>query len=54
MQEQFPVFFDHSAVAGITFWGYVVGATWRDNTGLIYDDGSQRPAMTWLMDYLGR
>ncbi len=54
MQEQFPVFFDHSAVAGITFWGYVVGATWRDNTGLIYDDGTQRPAMTWLMDYLGR
>jgi arabinoxylan arabinofuranohydrolase len=54
MQEQFPIFYEHPSVVGITFWGYVVGNTWRDETGLIHDDGTPRPAMTWLMDYLGR
>ena len=54
MKDQFPVFYRHPSVAGITLWGYVVGATWRDGTGLIYSDGSPRPAMTWLMNYLGR
>ncbi len=52
MQEQFPVFYNHNSVVGITIWGYVVGATWRANTGLIYDNGNPRPAMTWLMDYV--
>ncbi|MEI8631290.1 endo-1,4-beta-xylanase [Vibrio sp. PP-XX7] len=54
MKTQFPVFYNHPSVAGITLWGYVVGTTWRDGTGLIYSDGSPRPAMTWLMDYLNR
>ncbi len=52
MQSQFPVFYEHPSVVGITLWGYVHGATWRDNTGLIYSGGTQRPAMTWLMNYL--
>ncbi|WP_437764472.1 endo-1,4-beta-xylanase [Sorangium sp. So ce281] len=54
MEEQFPMFYNHSAVKGITLWGYVVGSTWRDRTGLLYPDGTMRPAMTWLMDFLGR
>lgn len=54
MQTQFPEFYNHSSVAGITLWGYVVGSTWLDGSGLIYSDGTQRPAMTWLMNYLGR
>ncbi|WP_437284634.1 endo-1,4-beta-xylanase [Sorangium sp. So ce406] len=54
MEEQFTMFYNHSAVKGITLWGYVVGATWRDNTGLLHPDGTPRPAMTWLMDFLGR
>lgn len=54
MQEQFPMFYDHPSVVGITLWGYVVDRTWVDGSGLIYDDGTPRPAMTWLMDYLGR
>jgi GH35 family endo-1,4-beta-xylanase len=54
MQEQFPIFYEHPSVVGITFWGYVVGSTWKEGTGLIQDDGTPRPAMTWLMDYLGR
>lgn len=53
-QEQFPVFYEHPNVVGITLWGYVVGTTWREGSGLIYNDGSHRPAMDWLMNYLGR
>jgi GH35 family endo-1,4-beta-xylanase len=54
LQEQFPMFYEHSSVVGITLWGYVVDRTWVEGSGLIYDDGTPRPAMTWLMDYLGR
>ena len=27
--EPFPLFWESPAVAGITFWGYVDGATWK-------------------------
>lgn len=54
MQEQFTFFYEHPSVKGITLWGYVYGSTWVDHSGLIYEDGTPRPAMTWLMDYLGR
>lgn len=53
MQMHFPVFYEHPQVVGITFWGYIYGSTWREGTGLIRD-GQPRPAMTWLMEYLGR
>ncbi|WP_238582300.1 glucuronyl esterase domain-containing protein [Cellvibrio sp. OA-2007] len=52
MQQQFPLFYNHPSVKGITLWGYVVGKTWRDGTGLIQENGTPRPAMTWLMNYL--
>jgi endo-1,4-beta-xylanase len=54
MQTQFPMFWKDEHVAGITLWGYVVGATWKQNTGLISSAGVKRPALTWLMDFLGR
>jgi GH35 family endo-1,4-beta-xylanase len=54
LSAQFPMFHDHPSVVGITFWGYVVGSTWVNGSGLIYSDGTKRPAMTWLMNYLGR
>lgn len=54
MQTQFPLFYNHPSVKGITIWGYVVGATWRDGTGLLHSNGTPRPALTWLMDYLNR
>ncbi|WP_437724032.1 endo-1,4-beta-xylanase [Sorangium sp. So ce861] len=54
MEEQFTMFWNHPAVPGITLWGYIVGATWRDNTGLQHSDGRLRPAMQWLMDFLDR
>jgi GH35 family endo-1,4-beta-xylanase len=54
MRTQFPLFHDHPSVAGITLWGYVVGSTWVNGSGLIQSNGTPRPAMTWLMNYLGR
>jgi endo-1,4-beta-xylanase len=54
MKEQFPLFWTDDRIKGITFWGYVVGYTWRTGLGLIATDGTPRPAMTWLMSYLGR
>lgn len=54
MQAQFPIFYNHPSVAGITLWGYVVGSTWVNGSGLIQPNGTPRPAMTWLMNYLGR
>ena len=54
MRTQFPLFYNHPSVVGITLWGYVVGSTWVNGSGLIQSNGTPRPAMTWLMDYLGR
>jgi GH35 family endo-1,4-beta-xylanase len=53
MQQQFTLFFETPQIVGITLWGYIYGSTWRPDTGLVRD-GQPRPAMTWLMSYLGR
>ena len=39
--------------AGITLWGYIYGRTWTTdgNSGII-KDGKDRPAMTWLREYM--
>lgn len=52
-QEHFPVMYEHPNVVGVTLWGYVVGTTWREGSGLIHQDGRHRPAMDWLLNYLG-
>jgi endo-1,4-beta-xylanase len=52
--DHFTMFMSHPNVKGVTVWGYIVGATWRASTGLMESDGTMRPAMTWLMDFLGR
>lgn len=59
MESQFPIFYTHKSVKGITLWGYVLGQTWRDKdvnarTGLMTDSGKERAALTWLMNYLKR
>lgn len=56
-QEQFPFFYETEWIHGITIWGWVRGRTWSQapDSGLIdQNSGAPRPAMTWLMDYLGR
>jgi len=52
MREQFTMFWNHPKIVGINYWGYIVGSTWRDNTGLITPEGAERPALTWLVDYV--
>ena len=47
----FPLMWEADYCAGVTLWGYVLGATWVSNSGL-YRDGVERPAMTWLREYL--
>ncbi|HVZ33827.1 MAG TPA: endo-1,4-beta-xylanase, partial [Polyangiaceae bacterium] len=54
MQSQFTMFWNDAAVAGITLWGYVVGATWKANTGLMTSGGMPRPALGWLDGFLDR
>ncbi len=51
--EQFPVFYEHPNVVGVTVWGYIDGQTWRAGSGLIRN-GQHRPAMDWLLNYLGK
>ena len=47
--------FDAEYIHGITVWGWIFGQTWSmaPDSGLIRN-GAPRPAMTWLMDTLGR
>ena len=54
MESQMTMFLNDDDIKGITLWGYIVGATWLSNSGLMTSGGQMRPAMTWLMDYLGR
>jgi endo-1,4-beta-xylanase len=54
MEEQFTMFWTNPNIKGITLWGYVVGSTWLQNSGLMTGTGQMRPAMTWLMQYLNR
>jgi endo-1,4-beta-xylanase len=52
-QSHFPVFMNTAAVKGITIWGWIVGRTWVNGSGLV-NGTSPRPAMTWLMGELDR
>jgi len=54
MQDQMTMYWNDPNVRGVTIWGYVVGSTWEANTGLIQSNGTMRPAMSWLMTFLGR
>lgn len=45
-----PFMWETPWIAGITIWGYIDGATWAANTGLI-KNGQDRAAMTWLKQY---
>ena len=52
-QEQIPYMWEKDYCAGITLWGYVYGATWTtDGNSGLYKNGVERPAMTWLKEYM--
>jgi autotransporter-associated beta strand protein len=46
------MFWTNPAVRGITFWGYKQGQIWRQNAHLLRTDGTERPAMTWMKNYM--
>ena len=50
----FPIFWDHPAVKGITFWGYIQNDVWTSfpETYLLHTDGSERPVVSWIRNYL--
>ncbi|MDO5481504.1 MAG: endo-1,4-beta-xylanase [Bacteroidaceae bacterium] len=52
-KEQIPYMWEADYCAGITLWGYIYGRTWTTdgNSGII-KDGKDRPAMTWLREYM--
>ncbi|HSS39670.1 MAG TPA: endo-1,4-beta-xylanase [Polyangia bacterium] len=53
-QSLFTMFWNDPNVHGVTVWGYIQGQTWETNSGLMSSSGTLRPAMTWLMNFLGR
>ena len=52
MQGSFPAMWEADYVSGITIWGFVNGATWRANTGLVNGQGQDRSSMKWLREYM--
>jgi GH35 family endo-1,4-beta-xylanase len=50
--NQFPIFWTHPGVAGITLWGYIQNQIWKANAYLLRTDGSERPALSWLKTYV--
>lgn len=52
-QNVFPVLWTHPAVEGITLWGWRLGG-WRPEREmhLVRANGSERPALTWLRQYM--
>ena len=52
-KEQIPYFWEADYCAGITIWGWIYGRTWTSdgNSGLIRN-GKERPALTWLREYM--
>ena len=53
-KEQIPTMWEADYCAGITLWGYIRHHTWttNGNSGIIEENGTDRPAMKWLREYM--
>jgi endo-1,4-beta-xylanase len=51
-QRIFPLLWEHPGVQGINLWGYVEGEMWQSSCYLVLRDGTWRPAMQWLYEYI--
>lgn len=51
-QRIFPVIWEHPGVKGITLWGYIEGQIWQETCYLVHADGTPRPALEWLQQYI--
>ena len=43
---------EHPGVKGITLWGYMENRMWQSTCYLMRADGTWRPAMEWLTQYI--
>ena len=48
----FPVLWTHPGVKGITLWGYLDGQMWQTTCYLVRSDGTARPALLWLAQFV--
>lgn len=48
----FPVIWEHPGVKGVTLWGYIQNAIWQSTAFLLRNDLTDRPAFTWLKEYV--
>lgn len=51
-QRIFPLLWEHPSIKGITLWGYIENEMWQETCYLVRADGSWRPALTWLAEYV--
>ena len=50
----FPTMWNHPMVKGVTLWGFWENRIWRQDAYLVRTDGSERPALTWLRNFLAQ
>jgi endo-1,4-beta-xylanase len=48
----FPILWKHPGIKGITIWGYIEGQVWQSSTYLVRYNGTARPALLWLAQYI--
>jgi endo-1,4-beta-xylanase len=48
----FPTLWLHPGVKGITLWGYLKGQMWQTTCFIVNADGTNRPALDWLENYV--
>lgn len=51
-KQQFPLFWNNPDVRGITLWGYIQGIIWRKDAYLVRKNGTERPALKWMIKYV--
>jgi endo-1,4-beta-xylanase len=51
-QKIFPMFWNFPAIKGITLWGYKEGQMWQPTCYLVRSDGTARPALSWMINYI--
>ncbi|MGA7160955.1 MAG: endo-1,4-beta-xylanase [Bacteroidota bacterium] len=51
-EKIFPILWRHPGVKGITLWGYLDGQMWQTTCYLVRSDGTARPALLWLANFV--
>lgn len=51
-QKIFPTLWRHLGVKGITVWGYIEDQMWQSTCYLLRLDGTARPALLWMAQYV--